>query len=240
MNYMLGKIIVLWDIDGVVLDTPHEEAWRTIALRWGAKEFTEEFYLKYVAGKPREEGAYNIMERLGLFKLHKCDVPEKRKQLLKNFCDEKDETFKQLILKGTYKVYEDALNAIIKLKENGLKNIAISASRNVLNILRRTPIRLKHYKTLYDIFDDHICGIGDKDKIFEEALRRYRGLFYIVVEDSPHGIAKAKEFNFMTIGICRKGHASPLENAGADIVIRGELKYDDLRRLISRRLRKCL
>ena len=237
MSNKLNKVVILWDIDGVVLDTPHEEAWRITALRWGAKEFTKEFYLKYVAGKPREEGAYNIMELLGLFKLHGGNTPNRRKELLKRFCDEKNRVFRELISKGLYKVYEDALNTIIKLRRNGLKNIAISASKNVLLILRRTPVNIEHYTTLYDVFDDHICGIGDKAKIFEESIKRYKAEIYVVVEDSPYGIAKAKGYNFLAIGICREGDPSLLKNAGADVVIRGEIKYEDIIKPVLRKLK---
>ena len=56
---------VIFDVDGVILASPHEHAWRE-ALR-GTTEparFTTEFYQAHVAGKPRLSGARAALEYL--------------------------------------------------------------------------------------------------------------------------------------------------------------------------------
>ena len=54
LNQNLGFI---WDIDGVVVDSPHEEAWRTVLESLGVHraKFNSKIYLELVAGRKREE-----------------------------------------------------------------------------------------------------------------------------------------------------------------------------------------
>ena len=56
---------VIFDVDGVILASPHEHAWRE-ALRGitDPARFTTEFYQAHVAGKPRLSGARAALEHL--------------------------------------------------------------------------------------------------------------------------------------------------------------------------------
>ena len=58
---------VIFDVDGVILASPHEHAWRE-ALRGIADpaRFTTEFYQTHVAGKPRFSGARAALEHLAI------------------------------------------------------------------------------------------------------------------------------------------------------------------------------
>src|ERR1700749_2266732 len=64
-----GRRVVLaaaiFDVDGVLVASPHEHAWRE-ALSGFADHtrFTTEFYQTHVAGKPRLEGARSALEQL--------------------------------------------------------------------------------------------------------------------------------------------------------------------------------
>ena len=57
----------IFDVDGVLLASPHEQAWRE-ALRGLAEpaRFTTALYQAYVAGKPRLDGARAALEVLGV------------------------------------------------------------------------------------------------------------------------------------------------------------------------------
>lgn len=59
----------IWDIDSVILDGPHEMAWRETAERppWNVKSLSTDFYFKYVASRPRLEGADNILRLKGVY-----------------------------------------------------------------------------------------------------------------------------------------------------------------------------
>ena len=57
---------VIFDVDGVLVDSPHERAWRE-ALDGFADPagFTTAFYQAHVAGRPRLEGARAALRHLG-------------------------------------------------------------------------------------------------------------------------------------------------------------------------------
>ena len=58
---------VVFDVDGVLVESPHERAWRD-ALKdiTDPARFTTEIYQTHVAGKPRLSGARAALEQLGL------------------------------------------------------------------------------------------------------------------------------------------------------------------------------
>ena len=90
----------LWDIDGVVADSPHEGAWREVAQlpEWSIEGLTSDFYLNHVASKPREEGAGNILEMLGGYKKLGADSEDKKKELLDKYCDQKNKIIVDFLL----------------------------------------------------------------------------------------------------------------------------------------------
>jgi beta-phosphoglucomutase-like phosphatase (HAD superfamily) len=70
----------IFDVDGVLVDSPHELAWRE-AFRalmegdwrdirdqttWTAERFTSAVYQQQMAGKPRMAGARAVMEHFGV------------------------------------------------------------------------------------------------------------------------------------------------------------------------------
>ena len=58
---------VIFDVDGVLIDSPHERAWRE-ALEGitDPARLTTEIYQAHVAGKPRLSGARAVLEQLGV------------------------------------------------------------------------------------------------------------------------------------------------------------------------------
>ena len=55
----------IFDVDGVLVASPHEHAWReALADYTDPKLFTTEFYQAFVAGKPRMDGARATLKRL--------------------------------------------------------------------------------------------------------------------------------------------------------------------------------
>src|SRR5580704_19786352 len=58
---------VIFDVDGVLVDSPHERAWRE-ALQGitDPARLTTEIYQAHVAGKPRLSGARAVLEQLGV------------------------------------------------------------------------------------------------------------------------------------------------------------------------------
>ncbi|RLG68240.1 HAD family phosphatase, partial [archaeon] len=84
---------VILDVDGVIVDSPHERAWgetlrelmegewKNIAERIGytPEMYTTQVYDVYVSGKPRREGARALLEYF--------QVPNIREEMVDRFCE---------------------------------------------------------------------------------------------------------------------------------------------------------
>ncbi|MCC8457933.1 HAD hydrolase-like protein [Photorhabdus aegyptia] len=56
------QTLLLIDLDGTLIDTPHYEAWCNAAHKFGLTELTHEEYLANIAGRPRLEGASRLLD----------------------------------------------------------------------------------------------------------------------------------------------------------------------------------
>ena len=236
----------IFDIDGVIADTPHEAAWRESLnflftqrgdweqikhkTNYSAENFTTDLYRKEISGKPRIEGA-----RSTLAYFH---VPDPNENFLNEYCNFKQKIFLEKIEQGEFKVYDDAiLFVLLEAKQKGGKLVAASSSKNANPILERINMfeftKRNNLKfdfidegtSLLKLFDGNVCGIdvgkGKPDPgIFLKAAESI-GLLpdeCIVIEDAVNGVQAAKAGNFFCIGIARLNNEDELENANADIV----------------------
>lgn len=235
----------IFDIDGVLVDSPHEKAWRE-SLRelmddkwrdirerttWSPESFTRLVYETQVSGKPRMSGARAVLEYF--------DVPDDDDESrLAEYADRKQAKVVQLIEDGDFAVYPDALRFIIWAKDAGMRVAAASSSKNVSMLLHK--IRLDHFvreqgisspsvrpgMTLLDFFDVDVSGrdfVRGKPSP-EMFLAAADGLGVtpaaaVVLEDAAAGIEAAKAGGMTAIGIARAGDAALLYEAGADIVV---------------------
>lgn len=165
----------IFDVDGVLVDSPHEQAWRE-GLRhlmdnewsdirdqstYAPEKFTPEVYQKIMSGKPRYDGARAALEYF--------EVPdiERRTQ---EYGDSKQEMIVELIEAGKFYAYPDALRFILAVKDAGLRVLAASSSKNANAFLQR--VRLDEFAeseglsydflrpgyTLVDILDANVSG----------------------------------------------------------------------------------
>jgi len=234
---------LLWDIDGVVADSPHEQSWRDVAElpEWGIPGLDSRFYLDHVASRPRPEGANNILELLGGYKKLGADTDEKKKQLLEKYADQKNKIIVDLIAKGEFGVFDSSVLLLVEAKKRGMKLGAASASKNANSML--TKIRVKDIfeknKTeapgiiddntmVYDLFDTNFCGKtvpGGKAELFELAAKGITEMTggrvkkFIVFEDGTSGIEAGKKNGFFGVGIIRIGTREDFVKAGADIIV---------------------
>jgi beta-phosphoglucomutase-like phosphatase (HAD superfamily) len=165
----------IFDVDGVLVDTPHERAWRDTlrelmqsdwgAIReqttWSPEAFTPQVYQSLVSGKPRMSGAVAALEHFR--------VPDAGQRAIE-YADRKQEMVVRLIEAGEFTAYADALRFIIAVKDAGLAVAAASSSKNAGLFLR--TIRLDTFAaeqgissstvrpgcTLLDIFDADVSG----------------------------------------------------------------------------------
>lgn len=247
---MALEIGFIFDIDGVVVDSPHEKAWRETARRWGIERFTSEDYLTTAAGRPRAEGAEEIFRRFHVYERLGLREERERSEALRRFCDEKQALIKQYVLRGNFRVYDSTVRFMLDAKADGVRLAAASSSKNARPMLERIdlyalvqsqawsyPFVHKGYR-LYDLFDVDVCGRSFEHgkphpEIFLTAASEL-GLApsaCVVFEDAISGVQAAKRGGMFCVGIVRIGALDDLRNVGADRVVYDfeELSYASLK-----------
>jgi len=206
----------IFDVDGVLLASPHERAWRE-ALQGFAEpdRFTTALYQAHVAGKPRLSGARAALEALG--------VPDAERQAAA-YAERKQKRLEALIAAGSVEAYADALRFVQAVGALGWPMAAASSSKNANRMMQ--PIRLASGQGMLDAFSANVCGRdlrrGKPDpEIFLLAAVELGMLpeHCFVVEDAPAGIEAARAGGMAALGIARLGDAALLQAAGADLVV---------------------
>jgi trehalose/maltose hydrolase-like predicted phosphorylase/beta-phosphoglucomutase-like phosphatase (HAD superfamily) len=233
----------IFDVDGVLVDSPHELAWRESLqtlmegewrevrdqTSWTPERFTSAMYQEIMAGKPRMAGARAALGHFG--------VPDMEARA-ERYAAAKQEQIIHLIGEGRFMAFSDALRFILAVKDAGIWIAAASSSKNARLFLER--IRLDTFAaeqrldydfirpgmTLEDLFDADISGRdfprGKPDPtIFLTAAQelgvRPAGCF--VVEDAASGIQAAKAGGMAALGVARLDDWDLLVEAGADLVV---------------------
>src|SRR5215218_11435070 len=191
----------IFDVDGVLVDSPHELAWREsfrmlMETEWldirdqtsySPERFTPAVYQQVMAGMPRMAGARAAMEHFGV-----PDIDARVEQ----YAAGKQEYVVRLIEEGRFMAFPDALRFILAVKGMGIRVAAASSSKNAKLFLER--IRLDTFAaeqrldydfihegmTLEQLFDADISGRdfprGKPDPMIfltaAEELRLSRGL----------------------------------------------------------------
>jgi beta-phosphoglucomutase-like phosphatase (HAD superfamily) len=254
---LVTRLGFIWDIDGVVVDSPHEDAWRITAQKapWRVNELSSDFYVTYMASKPRYEGGNNILQLKGVYERLGATTQQQKDILLEKYCNEKNALIKDLIKAGKFKLFADAVTFLIEAKNRGVKQAAASASKNARDMLLSiSKARLTKEigdmfvgtlgaeGTLYSLFNVDVCGIdlGGKEDILKYAATKLKELtngmttHFVVFEDAPSGIKAAKSLGYLAVGVWRFGDEKALRQAGADIVTR-DLRTVKIEELLSRK-----
>jgi beta-phosphoglucomutase-like phosphatase (HAD superfamily) len=240
MNRLQGAI---FDVDGVLVDSPHEKAWRE-SLRelmetdwsdirgttsWSPDTFTSLVYQKHISGKPRMSGA-----RAALDYFHVPDAEAR----VDEYARRKQEMVIRLIEVGDFTAYPDALRFIISVKDAGIRVAAASSSKNAGLFLSKirldrfaqeqgiTSPSLRAGLSLLEFFDADVSGRDfahgkPHPEMFLTAAHELgvEPRQAMVLEDAAAGVEAAKAGGMAAIGIARADDADLLEAAGADIVV---------------------
>lgn len=233
----------IFDVDGVLVDSPHEHAWRE-ALRelmegswsdirnettWSPDAFTPQVYQQVLSGKPRMTGARGALDH---FK-----VPDAEERTI-TYADRKQTMVVELIEAGQFEAYPDALRFLLAVRAEGIVVAAASSSKNAGLFLRK--IRLDTFAethgltydfvtpglSLLEFFDADISGRDfakgkPHPEIFltgAQELGMPPGRCF-VIEDAVSGIQAAKAGEMAALGIARADDADLLSGAGADLVV---------------------
>jgi len=233
----------IFDVDGVLVDSPHQKAWRE-SLRelmesdwrdirdrttWSPEAFTAHLYQEYVSGKPRMSGARAVLDYFS--------VPDAAGRVAE-YAQRKQEMVVRLIEAGDFTAYPDALRFVIAAKDAGMLIADASSSKNAALFLRKIRLdtfakeqgisspSLRPGLSLLDYFDADVSGRdfahGKPDpEIFLTAAQELgvEPRDAIVLEDASAGVEAAKAGGMAAIGIARADDAELLAAADADIVV---------------------
>ncbi|MEA2144291.1 MAG: beta-phosphoglucomutase [Solirubrobacteraceae bacterium] len=238
-----GFRAAIFDVDGVLVDSPHEAAWRDAFTElmegpwadireqtsWKPDAFTAKVYQEVLSGKPRMAGAMAGLEYFGV------PDPESR---VDEYAERKQEMVVELIEAGKFSAYPDALRFLLAVKDAGMKIAAASSSKNAGLFLRQ--IRLDTFAeqeglalewmtpglTLLDAFDVDISGREfaqgkPHPEIFLTAASELgiEPAHAFVIEDAESGIQAAKAGAFAALGVARHDDEALLSRADADLVV---------------------
>jgi len=205
----------IFDIDGVVAATPHEQAWRQALAGYAdPARFTTAFYQQYVAGKPRMDGARAALRELG--------VPDADRAAV-SYAENKQALIDHLIAARRFDVFPDAVRLLQAMRASGLRIAAASSSKNANAMLALIPF---NGGSLLDAFDKNLCGRDfahgkPAPDIFLSAAEELGvpPVNDVVIEDAPSGIAAARAAGMGSIGVARLGDEHLLHEAHADLVV---------------------
>jgi beta-phosphoglucomutase-like phosphatase (HAD superfamily) len=236
-------VAAIFDVDGVLVDSPHERAWREAlaelmagewrdirrASRWAPDAFTAEVYRAEASGRRRLDGARALLEHFG--------VPDAAARA-RAYADRKQALVRRLIEAGAFTAYPDALRFLGAVRAAGLRVAAASSSQNARLLLERIPLdaaapaghdargAASAGGSLADLLDADVSGLDVPGKPRPDlflAAARALGVApaqAVVVEDAPAGVEAAKAGGMAAIGVARGDDAAvALARAGADLVV---------------------
>ena len=204
------------DVDGVLLASPHEQAWRA-ALAGIADPacFTTALYQAKVAGKPRLSGAIAALTALGVS--HAAEQAPA-------YAAAKQTCLEKLIQQGAVEAFPDALRFVLALSALGWPIAAASSSKNANPMMKL--IQMGDGRTLFDMFAANDCGRdlehGKPDPEIFLLAAKALGIAppcCLVAEDSTAGIEAARAGGMAGLGIARLDNAVGLLAAGATLVV---------------------
>ncbi len=232
---------VVFDVDGVLVASPHERAWqealaglmagpwRGVASSYAPERFTTAVYQEHVAGKARFAGARAALDHFGIAE----DAGRTAE-----YAARKQRRIDELIAAGEFVAFDDGLRLVVTAKADGLRLAAASSSRNAGRFMERIRIDglarrcgvservVPAGATLRDVFEVDVCGRDlphgkPHPDIFLLAAAEL-GIApakCVVVEDAPSGVLAAKAAGMAAIGVARLGDRDLLDAAGANLVV---------------------
>jgi len=233
---------VLFDVDGVLVASPHERAWQEAlaelmatewraspAPDWNPSRFTTAVYQQYVAGRDRLGGARAVLEHF--------HVPDAARRA-RAYADRKQRRVEALLDAGDFEPFPDGVRLVLALKARGVPLGVASSSKNANRFMDGIPVDpfaraggeppppLVRGETLREVFDANVCGrdvahgkpAPDLFLLVADALGMPPGSC-VVVEDAPSGVQAAKAGGMAAIGVARLHDEALLEAAHADLVV---------------------
>ncbi|PHM47436.1 HAD hydrolase-like protein [Xenorhabdus miraniensis] len=176
------QALLLIDLDGTLLDTPHYEAWRNAAHQFGLKELTHEEYLANIAGRPRLEGASRLLE------LKKAGLLSEQDNLnsssISILAEIKQAEFLRLSVYA--RLFDDALRLLkrVELSQQMVKFYTASQNASSLfdDMLRKEGISLNQQNVVRQEQNQ------TREKLFLSLIEEHSSMNVTLIDDSPHSV----------------------------------------------------
>jgi beta-phosphoglucomutase len=219
----------IFDVDGVLVDSPHEQAWRetldelmdgpwerlAFDTNYSAGALTTTRYQHAVAGRPRLDGARRGLQAVG--------VIDPDHELVQAYAAAKQRRLNYLIELAPPPVFGDAVTLLVGLYDAGLAIATASSSLHAGRLV--TAISLPDGRSLREVLNADVSGFEAPGKpnpaIFLEAARRLGRHPWecLVIEDAPAGVEAARRGCMACVAVDRNGNPAELRANGADIVL---------------------
>ncbi|MBD2779135.1 HAD family hydrolase [Xenorhabdus szentirmaii] len=185
------QTLLLVDLDGTLIDTPHYEAWRNAARQIGAGELTHEEYLVNIAGRPRLEGASRLLE----LKKDGLAVDISSNEL----AEIKQAEFLRLSVDA--RLFDDALRLLKRIEISQQCVKFYTASQNAADLframLRKADLSLEQRNSVQsnivqrNIVQRNIVQQGrdqTREALFLELIKDQDLSAVTLIDDSPHSV----------------------------------------------------
>jgi trehalose-phosphatase len=231
-----GIDAVIFDMDGVITDTAsvHAAAWKRLFddfLRERSEREGEPFvpfdadadYRTFVDGRPRYDGVRGFLASRGISLPEGDPADPPDRETICGLGNRKNEYFLAHLREHGVEAFPTTLAFVRQLVAAGLGTAAVSASRNMQDVLQAAGVR-----HLFEVGVDgrvsEDLGIPGKPDpaMFLEAARRLgvEPARAAVVEDALSGVEAGRRGGFgLVIGVDRTRHPGALTEAGADVVV---------------------
>jgi beta-phosphoglucomutase family hydrolase len=229
-----GLDAVLFDLDGVLTPTAsiHRAAWKQMfdhALRsfaddpTEAAEFSEQDYLDYVDGKPRQDGVRDFLASRGIVLPLGQPSDPPGTDTVWALGNRKNALFGEVLDRDGIAAFPGSLRLVDHLGAEGVPMAVVSSSRNARHVLAAAG--------LTDRFDHIVDGVAAAERglpgkpapdayllaASELGVQPERAA---VLEDALSGVAAGRNGGFgVVIGVDRGAGEEAMLEAGADVVV---------------------
>ncbi|GAA1810762.1 beta-phosphoglucomutase family hydrolase [Nesterenkonia flava] len=224
---------VIFDMDGVVTDTAgvHAKAWKELfdtAVNQIAgspqPEFTDEDYLNFVDGRPREDGVRSFLSARNLQVPEGAPGDSPETLSIYGLAARKQTYFEAVLERDGVQVFDSTVDLITTLRSDGIPIALVTSSRNGREVLRIAGL-LDAFDVIVDGTDALELGLPGKPNpdmfLHASILMQVEPEDAIVIEDAVSGVQAGRAGNFgMVVGLNRGEDPRRLKEGGADIVVK--------------------
>lgn len=226
---------VIFDLDGVVTDTAsvHEAAWKQlfdgvledprIPPQARKDAFSTNDYLKYVDGRPREDGVETFLASRGVTLPAGGQGDSAGDWSVQGLAKLKDQLFKERLARDGVRTFPGTVALIERLHSERIPVAVATSSRNASAVLAAAGLSRSFDLVMNGVIAGELGLPGKPDPaVFLDIVHRLGvpPARAVVIEDAIAGVEAARRGGFgLVVGIDRAGRRAELEAAGADVVL---------------------